>query len=72
MRLKVILWKYEPRKDGTCNIKIYASIDGERTGRQVSRMVGAISRHDQGRLNIHCNHIDIVYVMCHANKAFQT
>jgi len=30
MRLKVILWKYEPRKDGTCNIKIYASIDGKK------------------------------------------
>ncbi len=30
MRLKAILWKYEPRKDGTCNIKIYASMDGKK------------------------------------------
>lgn len=30
MRLKAILWKYEPRKDGTCNIKIYASIGGKK------------------------------------------
>ena len=30
MKLKAILWKYEPRKDGTCNIKIYASIEGKK------------------------------------------
>ncbi len=30
MRLKTILWTYKPRKDGTCNIKIYVSIDGKK------------------------------------------
>lgn len=30
MRLKTILWTYKPRKDGTCNIKIYVSIDAKK------------------------------------------
>lgn len=30
MRIKAILWKYEPRQDGRCNIKIYANVDGKK------------------------------------------
>lgn len=30
MKIKAILWTYKARKDGTCNIKIYASVDGRK------------------------------------------
>jgi site-specific recombinase XerD len=30
MTVRATLWKYEPRKDGTCNIKIYISNDGKK------------------------------------------
>lgn len=30
MKIKAILWTYKPRKDGSCNIKLYASVDGKK------------------------------------------
>ena len=30
MRIKAVLWKYDPRQDGRCNIKIYANVDGKK------------------------------------------
>lgn len=30
MNIKAILWTYKPRKDGSCNIKLYASVDGKK------------------------------------------
>lgn len=31
MNFNAILWNYKPRKDGSCNIKLYASVDGKKT-----------------------------------------
>lgn len=30
MTIKAILWTYGPKKDGTCSIKIYANLDGQK------------------------------------------
>lgn len=30
MTVKAILWTYKPKNDGTCNIKIYANIEGQK------------------------------------------
>ncbi len=30
MTVKAVLWTYEPKKNGTCNIKIYANVDGRK------------------------------------------
>lgn len=30
MTVKAVLWTYEPKKNGTCNIKLYANVDGKK------------------------------------------
>ncbi|MEM9528798.1 MAG: phage integrase SAM-like domain-containing protein, partial [Bacteroidota bacterium] len=30
MTVRAVLWKYEPRKDGSCNIKLYINADGKK------------------------------------------
>lgn len=30
MRIKAVLWKYDPRQDGSCSIKIYANVNGKK------------------------------------------
>lgn len=34
MRVKAILWTYKPRRDGSCNIKIYVQSRGEKEYRK--------------------------------------